>query len=1057
MKAKFSRRGRWVATLAVTLAVSAAARGQAPESGGADEAMRVYLTGNGLLNRGLDDLAAAEYRKFLSDHATHEKAALARYGLAVSLFRTSHCDEALRELEPLLGLGSFEYGAETAVMAGQCHLLGGRFDRAAAALSAMLNGYADHDLADDASAALIEAEHRGGDHQAALKEAARFAERFSGSPLADRVEFFAAASEQATGQFAAAAKRLSALLEAFPTSSLAEPASLRLAQCRQGAGDSQEAIRGYVKILKSGPAAHAPEALGSLGALLYGEGQYPAAREALEQLISSHADAPQAQKAHLALGHVNYALGEFDRAMDAYKHSAQTDQTTADQAAYWSAKCLLRKDRFADAASALQEAAARFPESALLPQMFYDRAVACIRSEKPGEAIEALEAFLSRFPKHELASAAMYLAASTEHQRGDYDAGARYCALFLERFDGQSAAPSVYFLAAENEFLSERYGPAAEKYEVFLKRFAADSQADKARFRLGIALHRLGRASEAEPYLDAVVKAAPNDLLFRSAWLTLGDIRFDRGEWERAEKGYAAYLADGKDAPAGDDAALRMGLCRHRLDRLTEAIEAYDQVLSNHANSPHRVQAQFERGQALAALNQPAEAAKAFEAVLSEGGESSRFACHALRHLAAIAQTSGDPTKAAELLRRAAAAADETGLAPDLLLQQGQALLSARKFAEAEAALRRAVELDPKSPAASEAKAQWAMAVARQDRCADAVELISGLALSETSPGLRSSLRYEKAWCLRSLGRDDDAAAAYRELLSAEAPEKLAAHATLELAEMEASAGRFEEAGTLLRALPGLVDRLPADERASLVEQGTYRLGVCEFELARYDAARGCFDTVAESYPTSSLAPSSLFHGGEAAFRAGKFEAALVRITKLIERHPDDASIASAFLRQGETLAALQRWAASERAFARYLERFPEGEGKSQARFGVGFACENQKRYDEAIRAYGRVVESSSSPTAARAQFQIGECLFAQGKHEEAVRELLKVDILYAYAEWSAAALFEAARCFEKLDKPQEAQRHFRQVADQYGDSSWGKMALARLSELTSSAVVPGR
>src|SRR4051812_27276541 len=50
----------------------------------ADEsATRAYLAGNGLLSRGMYELAAAEYRKFLAEHADHEKAPQARYGLGV--------------------------------------------------------------------------------------------------------------------------------------------------------------------------------------------------------------------------------------------------------------------------------------------------------------------------------------------------------------------------------------------------------------------------------------------------------------------------------------------------------------------------------------------------------------------------------------------------------------------------------------------------------------------------------------------------------------------------------------------------------------------------------------------------------------------------------------------------------------------------------------------------------------------------------------------------------------------------------------------------------------
>ena len=73
------------------------------------------------------------------------------------------------------------------------------------------------------------------------------------------------------------------------------------------------------------------------------------------------------------------------------------------------------------------------------------------------------------------------------------------------------------------------------------------------------------------------------------------------------------------------------------------------------------------------------------------------------------------------------------------------------------------------------------------------------------------------------------------------------------------------------------------------------------------------------------------------------------------------------------------------------------------------------------------------------------------------MRELLKVDILYAYPEWSAAALYEAARCFEKLGKTAEAKQHFEQVEEKYKQTQWAKLAAQRLTELSASATLPGR
>ena len=170
---------------------------------------------------------------------------------------------------------------------------------------------------------------------------------------------------------------------------------------------------------------------------------------------------------------------------------------------------------------------------------------------------------------------------------------------------------------------------------------------------------------------------------------------------------------------------------------------------------------------------------------------------------------------------------------------------------------------------------------------------------------------------------------------------------------------------------------------------------------------------------------------------------------------PEDAAYGPSLLRLGEALASAHRWAKSEDAFAAYLGKFADGEQWFQARFGIGWARENQSRYPEAISSYNEVVAGHRGPTAARAQFQIGECLFAQKKYDEAVAELLKVDILYAYPEWSAGALYEAGRCFAEMAKIGEARQQFRAVVQQHQGTHWAKLAAERLDEL-SKRTKPG-
>ena len=70
--------------------------------------------------------------------------------------------------------------------------------------------------------------------------------------------------------------------------------------------------------------------------------------------------------------------------------------------------------------------------------------------------------------------------------------------------------------------------------------------------------------------------------------------------------------------------------------------------------------------------------------------------------------------------------------------------------------------------------------------------------------------------------------------------------------------------------------------------------------------------------------------------------------------------------------------------------------------------------------------------------------------------ELLKVDILYAYPEWSAAALYEAGRCFEQMNRTAEAREQFKAVKDKYGQTRWAELAAQRLAAV-SDAALPGK
>ena len=576
-------------------------------------------------------------------------------------------------------------------------------------------------------------------------------------------------------------------------------------------------------------------------------------------------------------------------------------------------------------------------------------------------------------------------------------------------------------------------------------------------------MFRLNRHDEALELLAEAANRSKNHAVFRPALLAMGDIHFKRGEWKKAVRQFARYLEPGLDVPSADDALIKMGLAEQRQDRHKAALTAFAVLVDTFKDSPHRLHAMFECGQALVALDRADDAVAVFERVVAEGGDT-RFAEHALNHLGWIATGSDDHEKAARRFAQVARAAPDGDMNAEALFQQGRSLMTARKFEKAEKVFAALVQSPDHAnhDRIPEAGAQRAIALARMDRFDDALAAMEFALRADDGalPGaVRHALRYEQAWCLRSLGRQDEAAGAYRTLLDGlgdAADTDLGVLALLDLAGIEADAGRFEVAAKLLKRLRRRIASSAADVPDDVREQATYRLGVCAYELGRFDEAASTFEELIDRFPASEFIPSASFFCGEALLKTDHHERAVTHFARVADKHPSDGACGASLLRLGECEAVLQHWRKSDDAFTSYLDRFGDDEHAFQARFGIGWARENQSRYDDAIKAYRLVLANHQGVTAARAQFQIGECLFAQKKYADAARELLNVEILYAYPEWSAAALFEAGRCFEKLKKHDDARARYEEVREKYGDSKWAKMAEQRLAA-TAAVAPPGR
>lgn len=1018
-----------------------------------DAALRAYYTGNGLLQRGLYELAVPEYRTFLQEHGEHEKAPIARYGLAVSLFRLERLAEAAEQLDLILGDDSFQFAAESLLLRGHCHLSAGEFEKAAERFEGLLNRHGSHESAGDAAALLAEARYRAGRLDRVDEAVAYLVANHPANSRRDRAELLGGLAAVGRGDFSGGAARFEALLKRSSRGTYADQASLLLAQALHRLGRGEEAAAWYRDAMGREGSAYAADARLGLAHLSYSRGELERARGLLDEVLRAGEPRARLDEARLLRARVAFDENDDDmaqRLLGALRESG--GEAWRDDATYWLAKIMLRREDPAAAAALLAEVVERFEGSELIGEAMFDLGVALHRAGDREGALEAYRAFGERFASHALAPVSLRARASILHELGEYDASLALCEEYLAAYGSSAEAPEIEFLAGENEFLGGRHERAAARYERLVEAGEAIDGAllERATFRLGMALVRLDRIDEARGLLEKVTEGERTREVFLPALFALGEGLFARGLWRESEEAFQGYLsADGGEEQLLDDALIRIGLARLRLGEAERAIEALTTLLARFPQSTHALQAMFEIAQAQVSLGQDAEAEAMFARVL-EAGADSRFAPYCLDHLGAIAMAGGRYDEAAEHYRNLAMLR-ESGAA-EALLSLGRAQLAAGDFEGAVGTLDRAID-GAQDGVLLRARAYRAIALARLDRTAEAEVEIAAL-LADAREGLGEdlvrSLRYERAWSLREMGRGEEAIEAYREMLVDQPRDATRAHALLDLAGLEMDASRHE------RAIEPLIESLDIARGLGLddgvIAQAEYRLGVARFRVGQAAEASEMLATFPDRHPGSVLRASAGLIAGEALFQLGRFERASEVLRRVAEEHPADEAAPSAMLRLGECEAALQRWARSEEVFSRYLERHAASPLAFQARFGLAWARENQGRYDEAIAGYREVAATHRGPTAARAQFQIGECLFAKRLHAEAVTEFLRVDILYGVDEWTAAALYEAGRCFEAMQKVGEAREQYAQVTSRFGESDWARLARERLDALAQGS-----
>jgi TolA-binding protein len=1051
-------------TVAATLVCGCAAFGQeaVPEptkgdSTGSRQMSDSLRFANGLLRQKKFELAAQEYERILKAGARGPEREDARFGLAtawLSLGRYREArgafDDFLKaapddpralsarfrqgELSYLLGdLPAARAALETFTSAKTSHpslelawtYLGDTcfaledLPRAKAAYERSLAAYPQGRSCDRARYGLARALAASGERDRALGLLDELAKK--GSPeWVDRCWLQIGLIRESAGRLAESVEAMSALERVAPKSPLIPEARLHRAVALAGLGRAGEALELLRPLAAIGPESVSPRAALELATMQLAARQSQEAANTLENALKRYPKSLDAAALEYRLAE---ALRKLNRPKEAEAHFLKVaegfpDDAWADDAMLGAARSALERGDSATARRLAGVFAARFRQSPLRSEMRLVEARAASLSGQPKDAVAILESLVG--PE-----------ATSKPEAGRADEGAKKGAA-----PANAAAPAL-----------------------------TPSLAAAARYDLALAYRSVGRVAEADAILAKLAKAQAGPITADAQFL-IGQSHLDAGRYADAVAPLEGYLAANPRGEVAEFAMAHLVIARFALGQSDPAWKMLARLAEDYPQSKSLPPARLRAAEAALKAHQAARAVEQFKlaagnAEREPGGAGSptvksvdattrALQARAFRGLGNALAELGRSVEAASAFGEALELAPEDPTAPEVALAQGKVLADGHQTDAALKAYARVQDRYASSSTAALARLARARLLDEAGRHREAsgeYEQLIGDAQARDNlakAGAKPDILFaEWGWSLIDAEKPAEADRVFARLLKEHPDSPYAADARFNLAESANLGHNYPE---VIRLLAPLMAQKAGDGKNAVAKETTskeanadsgaspnslrrllpavlYRLGRTQVELKDWEPATATLDRLLTEFPDNPYRREARYLSAECALQRGDAAAALAGFSALLEEKPAATDqhgwISTVRLKQIESWIALKRWKdALDGVEAMKKTLGAHDAVPAELEFALGRALIGLARLDEARAAFERAIASSGKgDLGAHALLMHGEAYFHQEKLHEALRDFLKVDILYKAPRWQAAALLEAGKVYERLDQ----------------------------------------
>jgi TolA-binding protein len=149
-------------------------------------------------------------------------------------------------------------------------------------------------------------------------------------------------------------------------------------------------------------------------------------------------------------------------------------------------------------------------------------------------------------------------------------------------------------------------------------------------------------------------------------------------------------------------------------------------------------------------------------------------------------------------------------------------------------------------------------------------------------------------------------------------------------------------------------------------------------------------------------------------------------------------------LRIVQIFSAQEKWEEVVAAAQRFLPHCGQSAECAETAWLAGQARYRQGKLNEARQFLSQTVtmaERLRLDWAAQAQLLLAETYYLQGDYRSALREYLRLEILFPKSQWVPGAVLQVARCYDRLGRREEAIRQCQRLLETWPDSPFANQA----------------